>query len=87
VHVRFAEENRSRGGKMDGNIAVLLGNEIRENFGTGRGADTARAEIVLQGNRNAEERITDVCSASTRSADKFTLGQARLPSRAIGENS
>src|ERR1700728_1389999 len=86
VHIRFAKKNRSCGGKTSGNIAVLLWNEICENFGSGSSADTACVKIVLQGNGNAEKRIADVCPASTRSANEFALGQARLLSRAAGKH-
>src|ERR1700684_1138909 len=86
VHIRFAKKNRSGSGKTRGHIAVFFWNKIRKNFGTCCSANTARMEIVLEGNRNAQKRTGYVRTASARPADEFTLNHARLPPRAIGEH-
>ncbi len=79
VHVCLAEQNRARSRQFFGNVAIGLRHEIRENFRAGRGANSARPEIVFQGNRNAMER-------TARAAPKnFAFRCFSLAARAFGE--
>jgi hypothetical protein len=54
MHIRLAQKNRAGLVQARGNFAIFLGDEIRKNFRSGGGADTAAVKVILQGDRNAE---------------------------------
>ncbi len=80
VHVRLAEEDRSRARELRGNVAVLVRHEIAENLRTRRRPDAARREVVFERNRNAVERPAPTPAA------KLALRGPRLATGRVGKN-
>src|SRR5262249_54044869 len=56
VHVRLADDDRTGAPEAGGDRGVLVGHEVRQDLGAGGGADTARVNVVLEGNRDTGER-------------------------------
>src|SRR5262249_4991085 len=56
VHVRLADDDRTGAPEAGGDRGGLVGHEVRQDLGAGGGADTARVNVVLEGNRDTGER-------------------------------
>src|SRR5579863_6987985 len=56
VHVRFAEQDRSRAREAGGNNAIHVRNKTGENLRTGGCADALRPKIILQRDGNAAKK-------------------------------
>ena len=80
VHVRLAKQDCAGSRNFSGNVAVGPGHETGENLRTGRGANPARPEIVLERNRNPMERAAQMAPAN------FALSRLCLAARAFGNN-
>src|SRR5208283_4712114 len=56
VHVGFAEDNGASPFEGRDNRGVTQGNEVMQNLGARRGADTRRVDVVLQGDGDTVQR-------------------------------
>ena len=76
MHVGLAEQNGAGAGKLPRDGCVRRGDEIAQDLRSRRRADAARPEVVLQCDRNAEERTMSCCPDRRLRANSFSARRA-----------